>query len=639
MPRSPPLRKSSVPTQHQPQPSPSDFVLFEQEALYNSYRLNTFPGSSNVFQPVVSDVDFPALLNSDESKMQKSQQQYYPVSTGTMAMPIPFASSAPDYAPPPSYSPFHVTDIPRTYMDSAMSSAPDVMLHAAPYFHHHLSDYRPTPSPTTSAHSSEPASARNSPYQDPMSGSLLDHPAFHETEPRYAVSLQPGIDPSLVSNSPRDRHISPYASPSWQLPQSPPQNTSNPASPDLRRQTSGRLSSPHHQNNSRHLPYGRRLSTGSEHSHRSLGSPREEEYHTPRDYSVPTRSPSQRSIGSPDKPSTSVPKDTHCITCNKTFRDLKAHQLTHLKERPEKCPIPSCEYSKKGFARKYDCQRHTLTHYKGTMVCGFCPSPGSAMEKSFNRADVFKRHLMAVHSVEQTPPNGRQKKRGKVAVSDGQEEFQQGRCSTCNRMFPTAQEFYEHLDECVLSKVVQEEPAAKANERNLAMVKVEESWSGQQMPEEDDEDGSEDEELELEDDEEKDETYPGPGKRTKNSSNASKARPKRTNTNQGTFRRVVSGGNHVSKPIPKRRRKKNFPASWGAPPENMVQKRRCLMVYDGPTMLCKDEMMMHSEWEVRQQVGAAVLSDLDFWAVKRADAFLNEAPSRGGEAIPVMRVR
>lgn len=63
------------------------------------------------------------------------------------------------------------------------------------------------------------------------------------------------------------------------------------------------------------------------------------------------------------------------------------------------------------------------------------------------------------------------------------------------------------------------------------------------------------------------------------------------------------------------------------------------MVYDGPTMLCKDEMMMHSEWEVRQQVGAAILTDLDFWAVKRANAFLNEAPSRGGEAIPVMRVR
>ncbi len=56
--------------------------------------------------------------------------------------------------------------------------------------------------------------------------------------------------------------------------------------------------------------------------------------------------------------------------CGRVFKDLKAHLLTHLNERPEKCPLPSCEYHHKGFARKYDKNRHTLTHYKGTMVCG-----------------------------------------------------------------------------------------------------------------------------------------------------------------------------------------------------------------------------------------------------------------------------
>ena len=63
--------------------------------------------------------------------------------------------------------------------------------------------------------------------------------------------------------------------------------------------------------------------------------------------------------------------------CNRLFKDLKAHMLTHQSERPEKCPIVTCEYHQKGFARKYDKQRHTLTHYKGTMVCGFCPGSGS----------------------------------------------------------------------------------------------------------------------------------------------------------------------------------------------------------------------------------------------------------------------
>lgn len=162
----------------------------------------------------------------------------------------------------------------------------------------------------------------------------------------------------------------------------------------------------------------------------------------------------------------------------------RAHQLTHQLERPEKCPISTCEYSKKGFARKYDCQRHTLTHYKGTMVCGFCPGSGSAMEKSFNRADVFKRHLMAVHNVEQTPPNGRKKASGKQSAQDyetgGGDGFggtrttlATGKCSTCGLTFGNAQQFYEHLDECVLSKVVQEEPAAAFNEHNLDSVKPE----------------------------------------------------------------------------------------------------------------------------------------------------------------------
>ncbi|KUI53992.1 Zinc finger protein RME1 [Cytospora mali] len=87
-------------------------------------------------------------------------------------------------------------------------------------------------------------------------------------------------------------------------------------------------------------------------------------------------------------------------------------------ERPEKCPIETCEYHAKGFARKYDKNRHALTHYKGTMACPFCPGSGTAYEKSFNRADVFKRHLTAVHN------------------------------------FATAQEFYEHLDDCVLNVIV-----------------------------------------------------------------------------------------------------------------------------------------------------------------------------------------
>jgi len=146
--------------------------------------------------------------------------------------------------------------------------------------------------------------------------------------------------------------------------------------------------------------------------------------------------------------------------------------LTHQNERPEKCPIPTCEYHTKGFARKYDKNRHTLTHYKGTMVCGFCPGSGSSAEKSFNRADVFKRHLTSVHGVEQTPPNARRKSPAGVNKQAPYSNVRDvsGMCSTCGVMFANAQEFYEHLDDCVLRVVQQAEPSEAINEKLLMSV-------------------------------------------------------------------------------------------------------------------------------------------------------------------------
>jgi hypothetical protein len=156
--------------------------------------------------------------------------------------------------------------------------------------------------------------------------------------------------------------------------------------------------------------------------------------------------------------------------CGRVFKDLKAHMLTHQNERPEKCPIATCEYHLKGFARKYDKNRHTLTHYKGTMVCGFCPGSGSAAEKSFNRADVFKRHLTSVHNVEQNPPNSRKKSpTGRKAYTGSQQNLA-GTCSTCSVTFANAQEFYEHLDDCVLRVVQQADPSEAINQRLLTSV-------------------------------------------------------------------------------------------------------------------------------------------------------------------------
>lgn len=159
------------------------------------------------------------------------------------------------------------------------------------------------------------------------------------------------------------------------------------------------------------------------------------------------------------------------------------------------------------------------------MVCGFCPCAGSPAEKSFNRADVFKRHLMTVHNVEQQPPNGR-KKTSSTATSTAQGqnsptsgrptnrfgEFQgTGKCSTCSGTFSTAQHFYEHLDDCVYSKVVQEEPAAAFNEMNLSQISLEDipdsilsPWKGRRSK-------SSESDEKLEEDEDDDEEEAGEG--------------------------------------------------------------------------------------------------------------------------------
>ncbi|KAI2621081.1 hypothetical protein GGR54DRAFT_87781 [Hypoxylon sp. NC1633] len=161
--------------------------------------------------------------------------------------------------------------------------------------------------------------------------------------------------------------------------------------------------------------------------------------------------------------------------CGRVFKDLAAHMLTHQEERPEKCPIESCEYHTKGFARKYDKNRHALTHYKGTMVCPFCPGPGTAYEKAFNRADVFKRHLTAVHNVEQTPPNSRKM----IITGNSSRNGGDAKCSICQTRFSTAQEFYEHLDDCVLNVIVPTTPKGlkdrvstpqKGDERSIVVV-------------------------------------------------------------------------------------------------------------------------------------------------------------------------
>lgn len=74
---------------------------------------------------------------------------------------------------------------------------------------------------------------------------------------------------------------------------------------------------------------------------------------------------------------------------------------------------------------------------------------------------MFKRHLTAVHNVEQTPPNSRKQNgisnsapRSSREVGGASPIVANAKCSICSSQFSSAQEFYEHLDDCVLNVIV-----------------------------------------------------------------------------------------------------------------------------------------------------------------------------------------
>ncbi|WYZ46510.1 hypothetical protein EsH8_IX_000735 [Colletotrichum jinshuiense] len=319
--------------------------------------------------------------------------------------------------------------------------------------------------------------------------------------------------------------------------------------------------------------------------------------------------------------------------CGKTFKDLKAHMLTHQNERPEKCPITTCDYHVKGFARKYDKNRHTLTHYKGTMVCGFCPGSGSAAEKSFNRADVFKRHLTAVHGVEQTPPNSRKKSTGASSGKKlaGYPPDATGKCSTCSQTFSNAQDFYEHLDDCVLRIVQQEDPAEAINAKRLAEVEndkeVHQTLEKNHLPtqtqipsieEDDDEDMVDDE-----DEEDSKLRINSPSKRKGNPVNGVQKSRGLTHSRGGGPMPVKAKG---------RKNRRDYPSSWGFDKGQMTMKKRVMAVFEGPRRLAKDDLMLSTDNEVRIKLsdGNSYVTDLDVQTLKRAEGFLGATDEEKG---------
>jgi hypothetical protein len=267
--------------------------------------------------------------------------------------------------------------------------------------------------------------------------------------------------------------------------------------------------------------------------------------------------------------------------CKKGFKDLKAHMLTHSRERTEKCPIVTCDYHIKGFCRKYDKNRHTLTHFRSTIVCSFCPGRGTEVEKTFNRADVFKRHLVSVHGVEHTPPpTSRRNSSSKCTIPPI--EFPErywlgvkGKCSICSGIFADAQVFYNHLDECVINSVLRLASSSSAN--TSQKIEVESSTSVMD--------------------------------------HAEKSRV------SDTVHWVINKGDDYG-----RKRRKDYPPSWGSHADQMKIKKRVICAYDGTRRLWKDETILGSDFEanIPWSHGESYATDLDALTTKKPEVSFDE---------------
>lgn len=324
--------------------------------------------------------------------------------------------------------------------------------------------------------------------------------------------------------------------------------------------------------------------------------------------------------------------------------------LTHQAERPEKCPILSCPFNKRGFSRRYDKNRHTLTHYKGLMVCSFCPDSGTAAEKTVSRADAFKRHLTTKHGVEQNPPNSRKKSPAAIGrTTSDQIQNPTGKCPTCQDVFADAQAVYEHLDDCVLRIVQTADPGEAINERLLFSIAHDqnvkatmkrhgllETLEGEGLM------GDFSNEHLVELDEVDNYTtgtqsmLPGrkPTKAIGTSSMSTRSKLRRETYRTGlTYSKGGVKGRFIK---PGRKKKRHYPPIWGLPSHNINMKKRVICCYDGQRRLVKDDMMLSSEFEVRMKLrdGQSYITDLDVQSLARAEGFHGATEEEKGPWIP-----
>jgi hypothetical protein len=325
--------------------------------------------------------------------------------------------------------------------------------------------------------------------------------------------------------------------------------------------------------------------------------------------------------------------------CGRDFKDLKAHMLSHQEERPEKCPVTTCEYHVRGFARKYDKNRHTINHYKGIMICGFCPTFGSTVQESFNRVESFKAHLNHAHGVESRLLKSQSKtSKNRFEAADSKLTT----CDTCSIVFSDIQVFYDHIDDCVLNAVLHVDPCEAINQKNLELVmgnaEVQETLNRHNLSSNFRFSSLMSSENATEDDDMQRQGEVGDAKEEFDSHMQGYSSQFDLLHRGLTFSK---GGVPSEDSAPCRKKRGTFPPNWACSNKDMNMKKRVLCVYDGQRRLWKDDMKLSANVGVKclsddqdDPTSRTFVSDLDMQTIRRSEALHGATEEERGEWIP-----
>lgn len=203
-------------------------------------------------------------------------------------------------------------------------------------------------------------------------------------------------------------------------------------------------------------------------------------------------------------------------------------------------------------------------------------------------------------------------------------------CSTCNVAFANVQDFYEHLDDCVLRVIQQGDPCEAINERILSSM-IEDKSTKDTLERHSLSTGlglsppvTVDDDDDNEDDDEEDKEVKGEF--------VSPTSVVGNITNGDRYGMTYSkGGVPLHSNVKSNKRRKNYPPAWNAPPEKTKMKKRVLCVFDGQRRLWKDDMMLGLDHQVREPLsGRHWVTSLDVQTLRRAEGILEATDEEKG---------